>query len=344
MSSTENSSPAAANAPPDDKTPTLKERWDHLDEREKAHEDEGTVLEDERWAIAKDLHDQWNPHNLPDEELPLRGSNRPPRDGKTQGQIARETGRSQPVISQWVKTYRHHQLMQYGMRPRWIEAFHAANPSHSGGGTAANRTAQQYRKNAAAALREQPEEIAPEIAKAMEDPKVAKAVQAAMSNKAKQAVAAMFAAPKEDEAEEEQDEPTLAAVPDSKPKRAKDPYAKKGDQALRNKIQRGDETDYSDVVDLYTRDAQKAAQAASDTITALEERMKVLVPQATPVANNRGRLLKDPIVEAMQPILALKAQVAVPATMAQKLVDLMADDGKSDDGGKVVAMHRGVAS
>jgi hypothetical protein len=225
------------------------------------------IAEERRWAQAKWLHDQWNPHN----EEPKRGSWRP-TDGEMQSELAAKVGVRQATISRWIHAYR-----RFGWYPGCMTLGEAVTKLTHEDREALGRS--RTRSDTRKALREQPEAIAPDIASAMENPEVMEKVLGALTPAAR---AALMQSPTMPVAQPVTDEPDdddggavrrLAAVPDPK---AKDPYAKQGDRALRNKIERGDDADAMDVLDLYTRDAQKAAHVAAEALDALEQRMTVL--------------------------------------------------------------------
>jgi hypothetical protein len=151
--------------------PSLKERWDQLDAREAKHEKEGAALEDERWAVAKELHDEWNPHNVEPPAPPKH-----PRGGKSQGQLAREMGRSQAEISKWITVHRNHSSEDI----MFWDAMKLVR-----GVTQDKAREYQHRSGARQQLRNEPEAVAPEIAKALSNPEVAAKVMAEMKFEAR---------------------------------------------------------------------------------------------------------------------------------------------------------------
>jgi hypothetical protein len=152
----------------------LKERWDRLDQREKAHEAEGRWLEDERWGIASELYGAWNPHDDP--VTGRRGKGATPRDGRDQQTLAAELGRSVATVWSWIHVWR--RFGRDDQRPSFGEAlaivkFGGVEKKRASWDRAAGRKALR-------ALREHPEALAPEIAQALARPEVVKAVKPLM--------------------------------------------------------------------------------------------------------------------------------------------------------------------
>ena len=165
-------------------TQALKERWDSFDVREKAHEVEGKALEDERWAIARGLHDLWNPNNVPDEELPPPGSNRAPDGGVSQSALARATKRPRATVNAWIACHRYQQL-HAPIEKSFGEVLEIVRY-----GGAEDRRKSQAKSYGRAALRDYAELMAPEIAEALEKPEVIRAIQEAQVKRTKDASAA----------------------------------------------------------------------------------------------------------------------------------------------------------
>lgn len=148
-----------------EKLRSLREEWDAIEATEVKATSLLDQVEARKWALAKRLHEEWNPHN---EEPRGRGWRSP--DGRSQQELADEVGRSRPLVNAWIRVHR-----RFGSAPV----------------TSTDTRADGITFAAALKMVEgsTPEEVAPEIAQAMEKPELAEKVIAAMPAEVKAAVA-----------------------------------------------------------------------------------------------------------------------------------------------------------
>jgi hypothetical protein len=132
----------------------IKERWDRLDACEAQHEAEGSP------------------------------AGQTPRDGKSQPQLAKETGRSQQTVGNWIAAHRKFGPTTTTGLPLFDEAVRIATWSGKDA-----KSASQLRSQARKALREQSDVLVPDVAKEFsENAEVREKVLAAMATEAKEAL------------------------------------------------------------------------------------------------------------------------------------------------------------
>jgi predicted transcriptional regulator len=141
---------------------SLKENWDAITTIEAVGQSLAEAVEAAKWALAKRLSDEYEA-------------------GKSQAQIARETGRARQTVHNWVRVHRRYGAsLEHGLSfgQAYQRVLNSSEPN------SVTTTRAQARKQ----LREQPEEIATEVAKALEKPEVAKVVMAKMTPEARKAI------------------------------------------------------------------------------------------------------------------------------------------------------------
>ncbi len=149
---------------------SLREEWDEIDAKKQQADALTVEVEDDGYALGKRLSDAY-------------------AAGRGVRELAREPGRAPSTVSVWISAYRKHGDAVLAGERTWSQALALARGDAPNTLRGVTKSEGIVRSRGRSALQQQPEVLAPEIAKAMEKPEVAEKVIAAMPAEVKAAVA-----------------------------------------------------------------------------------------------------------------------------------------------------------